>query len=236
MNRELLKELLYNVNIPISEKQLDMFDTYQQQLMQWNAKINLTTVQEEDVVIKHFYDSLLGLKAFSCHSELFLLDLGTGAGFPGIPIKIICPEIKVTLVDSLNKRVGFLNHLIELFELSDVETIHGRAEDLGRDMKHREKYDLVVSRAVAKMCVLSEYCLPFVKKNGIFIAYKGPEGEVECENSKSALEKLGGKVSKIHTFELPFHEGVRTIIEIKKEKNISNLYPRRPGIPNKKPL
>ncbi len=236
MNIEILKELLENVGIPVTAEQLEMFKTYQNELMNWNTKMNLTTVKEEDVAIKHFYDSLLGIKVFTCQSGKSMLDLGTGAGFPGIPIKILCPDLKITLVDSLNKRINFLNHMIKLLGLSNTETIHGRAEDLGRNKKYREKYDFVVSRAVAKLSTLSEYCLPFIKKDGIFIAYKGPEGEVECENSQSALEKLGGKVSNIYRFELPLNEGVRTIIEIKKERLTPHEYPRRPGIPNKKPL
>jgi 16S rRNA (guanine527-N7)-methyltransferase len=235
--REYLRELLTPLGIKLTEQQLQQFALYQEELLSWNEKINLTALTEDkDILIKHFYDSVLGLKVGKWTGQERVLDLGTGAGFPGVPLQIVSPSLSVVLVDSLQKRVKFLQHLLSVLALDGTEAIHGRAEELGREPKLRDKFDIVVSRAVARLAVLTEYCLPFVKPGGVFLAYKGLDGQKECVEADSAIKKLGGKLLKVETFSLPEEMGTRTIISIKKLKPTPAAYPRRPGIPGKNPL
>lgn len=237
MNIEKLATLLTEIDLEPTPSQLKSFAIYAQELMEWNKKMNLTAIlNTEEILIKHFYDSLLGMNIARWKPNVQALDLGTGAGFPGIPIKIIEPKIKMTLVDSLNKRVNFLNYIIEQLSLKDIQAIHGRAEDLGRQNSHRAQYGLVFSRAVAKLPVLLEYCLPFLEKEGILIAYKGPEGIQEVELAQKALAVLGGKVEEIKEYVLPEKQGDRMIIVIQKIKATPEEYPRKAGTPEKKPL
>ena len=224
-------------NIAINDKQKSAFEIYAGMLIEWNKKMNLTAITaENEIAVKHFIDSISVLKYINLKQNADLIDIGTGAGFPGIPVKIMFPHIKVTLVDSLNKRVNFLNEVIENLELSDIEAYHGRAEDYGRDKKFREKYDVCVSRAVANLASLSEYCMPFVKPDGYFISYKSGDCEEEIDNSKNAIKILSGKIEKVEKFSLPDSEISRSFIKIKKIKNLSNKYPRKSGIPSRNPL
>ena len=228
-------EELNKCSITLTEKQLEQFRIYYEMLVEKNKVMNLTGITEWDEVLeKHFLDSISLIRAVDLNQELTVMDMGTGAGFPGIPLKIAFPNLKVTLADSLNKRVLFLQEVIDALELEDIEAIHGRAEDLARDKKYREQYDLSVSRAVANLATLSEYCLPFVKLGGQFISYKSGEIEEEVTASKSAVFLLGGKVKDIIKFELG--ESGRSFIVIDKVKGTPKTYPRKAGTPSKKPL
>lgn len=232
-----LKEYLKAINIDINEEAAERFDLYLSELINWNTKINLTAIKEPDaIIIKHFYDSILGMAIPLWNGKGKLLDIGTGAGFPGIPLKILNPELDVVLVDSLHKRVKFLDNLIDKLKLNNITAIHGRAEEIGRDETHRESYEWVVSRAVARLPVLAEYCLPLVKKGGKFLAYKGPEGETECQMGEKSVKILGGAVEKIYSFHLPMECGERNIIVISKKARTPDQYPRKAGIPEKKPM
>lgn len=237
MNKELLQSLLAGIDIHLTSQQAELFETYCLELLEWNKKFNLTAIEEEEeIIIKHFYDSLLGMKIKGWKGNGMLLDMGSGAGFPGIPLKIVNPWLDITLVDSLKKRVGFLEHIIQILGLDHSRAIHGRGEDIGQDDKHREKYDVVVSRAVAKMPVLAEYCLPLVKPGGYFLAYKGPEGHEEMLGAAKAITILGGKEDETRQFLLPPDDSGRTLLAIEKIRNTPRKYPRRAGIPVKKPL
>lgn len=222
-------------SITLTDKQLEQFRIYYEMLVEKNKVMNLTGITEWDEVLeKHFLDSISLIRAVDLNRELTVMDMGTGAGFPGIPLKIAFPNLKVTLADSLNKRVFFLQEVIDALKLEGIEAIHGRAEDLARDKKYREQYDLSVSRAVANLSTLSEYCLPFVKLGGQFISYKSGEIEEEVAASKSAVFLLGGKVKDIIKFELG--ESGRSFIVIDKVKGTPKTYPRKAGTPSKKPL
>lgn len=223
------------IGIELTNSQLNTFETYYDMLIDRNKVMNLTAITEFDEVMdKHFLDSVYLFRSIKLEAEYKLIDIGTGAGFPGIPLKIVFPELKITLLDSLNKRVGFLNDVIDELNLNDIEAIHGRAEDIARDKAYRASYDIAVSRAVANLSTLSEYCLPFVKIGGKFVSYKSGDCADEVDNAKAAIHLLGGKINKIDEFS--YSNNSRSFIVIDKVMNTSNKYPRKAGLPSKKPL
>lgn len=232
--RTRLKEL----DIELNENQINQFIQYYDLLIEWNSFMNLTAITEwEDVILKHFIDSLSIVKVLKMTDVSYsLLDMGTGAGFPGIPIKIAFPNIKVVLSDSLNKRVNFLNKVIDDLGLNDICAIHSRAEDLAKNKEYRESFDLVVSRAVAKLSIISEYCLPFVKLDGQFICYKSVNVYDEYNEAKNAINILGGGDINNVSFNLPLSDLPRNLFCIKKIKSTPNKYPRKAGVPAKEPL
>lgn len=230
----LLKELSDKIEVNLTEEQISKFITYKELLKEWNQKINLTAITEDnEIVLKHFVDSLTVLKYI--HQNANIIDVGTGAGFPGIPTKIARKDVSVTLLDSLNKRINFLNDVIEKTNLENIKKVHGRAEDFGQNKEYRERYDIAVARAVANLSTLTELCLPFVKVGGSFIAMKGNSTE-EFEEAKKAIETLGGKIEKIDRFNLPGTDIERNIVVIKKINKTPNQYPRKAGIPANKPI
>lgn len=236
---ESLRKELNLLSIELKENQLNQFYDYFQLLIEWNKLMNLTAITEMDEVItKHFVDSLSLIKAVEeiGTKDYRIIDVGTGAGFPGIPLKIVFPELRITLMDSLNKRINFLNEVISRLGLEKIEAIHGRAEDLGRDPLHREQYDLCVSRAVANLSTLSEYCMPFAKVGGYFIPYKSGKIEEELGAAKHAIFLLGGSVKEVKTFLLPGTDAERSLVKIAKNNGTSKKYPRKAGLPSKEPL
>ena len=233
-----------SLGLEISQKQLEQFDLYYTLLIEKNKVMNLTAITEfDDVVIKHFLDSISfyhlckeGLLSSDDLKNHKLVDLGTGAGFPGIPLKIMFPELQVTLMDSLNKRILFLQDVIAQLGLQKIEALHGRAEDLARNKSYREQFDFCVSRAVANISTLSEYCLPFVKVGGFFISYKSDQSEEELAAGQHAISILGGHVKHVDSFVLPDSDFGRSLIVIEKEKSTGKKYPRKAGTPSKEPL
>jgi len=233
--KELMKENLKGLNIELSDLQLKQFYDYMNILLEWNKFMNLTGITEpEEVITKHFIDSLTVLDKIDKNASI--IDVGTGAGFPGIPIKIAFPEAKVVLLDSLNKRIKFLNEVIEKLGLKNIETIHGRAEEYGRNKNHREKYDIAIARAVAPLNILLEYLMPFVKTEGKCLCMKGSSSEEEIKNSKNAVKILGGELIKTEDFYIPNTDMKRRIIQVNKIKETNNRYPRKAGTPSKEPL
>ena len=234
---EILVQAARELDVNLSEIQVKQFIKYYEILVEWNSFMNLTGITEyEEVVVKHFVDSLLIVKSFDLSKTKSLIDVGTGAGFPGIPLKIIYPDINVVLLDSLNKRIKFLNEVISQLGLTNIETMHGRAEDFGRDKVYREKFDLCVSRAVANLTTLSEYCIPFVKKNGYFIPFKSGKIAEEVEEAKKAVKILGGSLEEVKPLMLPNTDIERSFVIIHKIENTKKLYPRSAGKPSKEPL
>lgn len=232
-----LREQAEELGITLSDRQISQFDTYYEMLSEKNKVMNLTAITErDDVTVKHFVDSLALVKADCGFSRQKVLDVGTGAGFPGIPLKIAFPELNVVLLDSLNKRVKFLEEVIEALELENIKAIHGRAEDYARQKEYREQFDLVVSRAVANLSTLSEYCLPYVKVSGMFLPYKSGRIEEELNKGKHAVKLLGGEIKEVVSFVLPGTDMERTIIKIKKQKAAPKRYPRKAGLPSKEPI
>ncbi len=228
---------LKQFNIFPDEKAIKRFLRYYELLSEWNKVMNLTAIIDyKDVMIKHFTDSLSLALACDLSGDLSLIDVGTGAGFPGIPLKIAFPNLKVTLIDSLRKRISFLDTVIEELELGDIEAIHGRAEDLARPDKLREGYDICVSRAVANLSVLSEYCLPYVKVGGLFVSYKSEKAAEEIKAAGGAFKKLGGKLERQVEFSLPGSDFYRNLILIRKKTKTNPMYPRKAGLPVKQPL
>lgn len=235
MNR--LREKLAKLNIDILDEQIEQFDKYYNMLIEKNKVMNLTAITElEDVIDKHFVDSVIIGSVMDVNKTYRLIDVGTGAGFPGIPLKIMYPNLSVVLLDSLNKRVKFLNEVIDELKLNDIEAVHFRAEEGARQADYREGFDLCVSRAVANLSTLSEYCIPFIKKGGYFISYKSGSIEEELENSKKAIKILGGKLEKCEKLQLPDTDIDRTFIFIKKTLNTPKGYPRKAGTASKNPL
>lgn len=230
------EEGLKELNISLDDNQMEQFLSYYQLLIEWNKLINLTSITDfMEVIKKHFIDSLSIVKVFSPNNER-ILDLGTGAGFPGIPLKIVFPNTKIVLMDSLNKRIKFLNEVINKLKLEDIIALHGRAEDFGKDISYREGFDVCTSRAVAKLSTLSEYCLPFVKTGGVFISYKASQIATEVEDAKKAIKILGGTLIKAEEFKLPGTDIDRSLILIKKISKTPKGYPRTAGKPSKEPL
>ncbi len=245
---EYLKRSLLQLNIDILDEQTEQFRKYYELLLVWNSFMNLTAITEEkDVIDKHFVDSILACRYFD-HPEnevdhtkgkdhvLSVIDIGAGAGFPSVPLKILFPDLRLTLVDSLNKRVKFLNELISVLKLKEVSSVHARAESLARDESHRQKYDLCLSRAVANLSTLSELCLPFVRCGGLFISYKSADSKAEIEESEKAINVLGGRIRSIEQSVIPYTDIQRSFVIIEKEKNTPKKYPRREGIPSKDPI
>lgn len=234
---EILYKGLQELEIPLDKSQMDAFIQYYELLVEWNSFMNLTAITDfQEVCVKHFLDSLSLNKIMDCHQKLRVIDIGTGAGFPGIPLKIAFPELKITLLDSLGKRVKFLNEVIERLNLKDIEAIHGRAEDYAKPTALRESYDICVSRAVANLATLSEYCLPYVKVEGVFVSYKSEKVVEEMEQAKKAITLLGGKIISQNEFTLPSSDIYRNLLVIQKEKITPKKYPRKAGLPSKEPL
>ena len=234
---QLLEIKLKELNIQINEIQPKQFDTFYSMLVEWNKVMNLTGITEyEEVIEKHFVDSLSIVNIFDLYEINTVIDVGTGAGFPGIPLKIAFPHLKITLLDSLNKRINFLDSVIDELKLDGIYTIHGRAEDFAKKDDYRERYDLCVSRAVANLSTLSEYCLPYIRVGGMFISYKSGDVDDEVLESKKAISILGGKLDNVVKFQLPGTDINRSFIKIEKIKNTGKKYPRKAGLPSKEPL
>lgn len=238
MNPELFQETLEKENISLNAKQMKQFDQYLKLLQEWNEKVNLTAItEEEEVYLKHFYDSAtLAHYIDFAEKPIKLCDVGSGAGFPSIPLKILFPNIEVTIVDSLKKRITFLELLVKELGLENVHLYHARAEDFGQRREIRNSFDVVTARAVANLSVLAEFCLPITKIGGIFAAMKGAKASEELNDSKKAIKTLGGKTQEVASFELPEEAGERNIILIQKERKTPGKYPRKAGTPNKNPL
>lgn len=233
----LLSESCQKIGIRLSEEQMEQFLIYYEYLVEKNKVMNLTGITEyEEVVLKHFADSLSIVKVIDPTQCRRVIDVGTGAGFPGIPLKIAFPELEVVLLDSLNKRVQFLNEVIEKLHLDKITAIHARAEDAAKRKEYRESFDLCVSRAVANLASLLEYCLPFVTIGGKFISYKSSDIDEEIEQSKKALYLLGGKMKNREDFALLDSDIRRTFVVIEKERKTPAKYPRKAGLPSKEPL
>lgn len=234
-DKSLIREKLLEVGIEVTEEKVEQLFNFYRMVIEKNKVMNLTAITEyEDFVLKHFVDSLLIAKVIDFSDVKTLLDIGTGAGFPGMPIKILFPEVEVLLLDSLNKRLLFLEEVIENLGLKGISTIHSRAEELQVKGEYRESFDIVVSRAVSALPTLSEYCLPYVKIGGSFVSYKGAIGEEEVDASKSAIKILGGKIAKKESFRLG--ESDRLLVVMEKVKNTPSKYPRGGGKPGKNPL
>ena len=239
MNPEIFAEELANYGFKLSSKQKEQFATYYNKLIEFNKKVNLTRITDKnEVYLKHFFDSITPLLEFSdlFKGEKSLCDVGAGAGFPSLPIKILCPDLSITIVDSLGKRLKFLDELVSDLSLDKVTLVHSRAEDAGQNKNLREKFDLVTGRAVARMSVLSEYCLPLAKVDGYLVALKGPKAQDELAEAKNAIEVLGGSVKEVKELTLPDTDDERTLIVVKKVKATLKKYPRQAGTPNRKPL
>ncbi|MGN7762571.1 16S rRNA (guanine(527)-N(7))-methyltransferase RsmG [Paenibacillus sp. 22594] len=229
--------LLQEQGITITPKQLEQFELYFKELVSWNEKMNLTGITERDqVYMKHFYDSLSLSFFMNMENVNKLADIGSGAGFPGIPLKICFPHLKLTIVDSLSKRISFLQHVCDTLKLQNVQLIHGRAEDIARQFVHRDAYDLVTARAVARLSLLNELCLPFTRKDGVFAAMKGNDPTEELTEAKRSFKELRAELRKVESFSLPVEESARHIILIHKTGATPAKYPRKAGMPAKAPL
>ena len=234
---QIFETKLNALGIVLTDTQKQQFDKFYKLLVEWNKVMNLTGITEyEEVNEKHFVDSLSLVKAIDINKIDTVIDIGTGAGFPGIPLKIAFPHLKVVLLDSLNKRINFLNTVIDELGLTDIKTIHGRAEDYAKQSEYREQFDLCVSRAVANLSTLSEYCIPYVKVGGLFIPYKSGEIDEEVLQAKKAIHILGGKLEEVIKFQLPDTEIHRSFVKINKTQGTAKRYPRKAGLPTKEPL
>ncbi|WP_158738380.1 16S rRNA (guanine(527)-N(7))-methyltransferase RsmG [Alteribacillus sp. YIM 98480] len=237
MSKHQFGSWLQKEGIQLTEKQEKQFEVYYRMLVDWNQKINLTGITEEaEVYEKHFYDSLTAVFSHNFHNVNDLVDIGAGAGFPSIPIKICFPHLKVVIVDSLQKRTRFLEQLAGEIQLQNIDLLHGRAEELAHNPAHREKYDVAIARAVAKMSVLTELCLPFVRRGGTLLAMKGSTGLEEKEEAGKACRTLGGKWLDPCSLKLPNEKSERYILRMEKIDSTPKTYPRKPGTPSKKPL
>ncbi|MBE5822074.1 MAG: 16S rRNA (guanine(527)-N(7))-methyltransferase RsmG [Clostridiales bacterium] len=233
MNKEYLKELLNQVNVELSDEKINKFISFKDILLEWSEKINLTTITEEkEIYKKHFVDSIIPSKYIKENSKV--LDVGTGAGFPGIPLKITREDIDITLLDAVNKKINYLNDVIKRLNLDKIQTVHSRAEDFAKE--NREKFDVVISRAVANMSTLSEYLLPFVKIGGTAICMKGPNIDEELNQAKKAINILGGKVQEVIEYTIPDTDLKYNLVIIKKERNTPKQYPRKAGKPSSEPI
>jgi len=239
MNPEIIKlrSAMEKWGMNAEEDKLEKFNDFMKLLLEWNEKMNLTAITDpEEIVIQHFMDSISPLKLGLIKGNQKIIDVGTGAGFPGLPLKIMMPEIKLVLLDSLKKRTEFLKKVVEVLQLEQVEIIHGRAEEFGRKAEYREQFDIVVSRAVAPLRILIEYCIPFVKKDSYFISYKGPGADNEIKEAQNALKELRAEKVRIEKIEVPYSERQHKLIIIQKIAKTSNKYPRTPGKAKKSPL
>lgn len=231
-----LNSLFESHNFQCTDKQLRQFELFYDILIEWNNKMNLTAITEKnEVAVKHFFDSITPAFYYNFSNQK-IIDIGAGAGFPSIPLKICFPDLQMTLLDSLNKRIIFLEHLVKMLELKDITLIHGRAEEVARQSDHREKYDIAISRAVAKINIISELSLPFISVGGNMISLKGPNSEEELADAKNALYLLGGKLFANKNILLPDNYGERNIVIISKVKTTSSKFPRKPGVPARQPL
>lgn len=237
MFKEELAKAAAEYGISLSDTQMEQYNRYFELLVEWNEKINLTAITEpKEVAIKHMIDSITAYDENLFKDGTTVIDVGTGAGFPGLPLKIFCPEIKLTLMDSLNKRIKFLQTVVEELGLKDVECVHARAEEGARNKKYRESFDIAVSRAVARLPILCEYCLPFVKKGGHFIALKGMQYNDEAEEAVKAIKVMGGSKTEIRPVKLPELDDKRAVITITKTMPTPKAYPRKAGTPTKNPI
>lgn len=233
----MLKQKLSELDIRTDKKMLEQFDQFYHMLIEWNKVMNLTGITKyEEVVEKHFVDSLSLVKLINLSNIKNVIDVGTGAGFPGIPLKIAFPHIKLVLLDSLNKRIKFLNEVIVQLDLKNIKAVHGRAEEFARKEEYREGFDLCVSRAVANLSTLSEYCIPYVRVGGMFVSYKSGEIDDEVRYSVNSIHLLGGRIDKINKFDLPGTDIKRSLVMIEKIEHTKKRYPRKAGIPAKEPL
>ncbi|MCM0647024.1 16S rRNA (guanine(527)-N(7))-methyltransferase RsmG [Clostridium swellfunianum] len=234
---DILNEACRNEGLSFDEQKYNQFIRYKDMVKEWNEKINLTAITEdEEIIKKHFIDSIKALKSTELKNAKKIIDVGTGAGFPGIPLKIVIPELEVVLLDSLNKRVNFLNEVINSLGLKNITAVHGRAEDFAANPSYREKFDAAVSRAVANLAVLSEFCIPFVKVNGYFIALKGPAVEEEIKAGTKAVETLGGTIKDVIEVQVEGTDLNHNLVVVKKVKNTPKSYPRKAGTAAKKPI
>ena len=237
MDEIMFKNRLETEGISLDETQLQQFNQYYELLIEWNDKVNLTAITDKsEVYLKHFFDSITASFYYDFSNVNTLCDIGAGAGFPSIPLKIVYPHLQITIVDSLKKRIHFLENLVDALNLEGINLVHARAEDFGQDKEARASFDVVTARAVARMSVLSEYCLPLCKQGGFFIALKGSSSTEELQAAKKAIKQLGGEFKEEYQFALPIEESERAIIITKKVKNTPKKYPRKPGLPAKQPL
>jgi 16S rRNA (guanine527-N7)-methyltransferase len=237
MFKEELAKAAAEYGISLSDTQMEQYNRYFELLVEWNEKINLTAITEpKEVAIKHMIDSITAYDENLFKDGTTVIDVGTGAGFPGLPLKIFCPEIKLTLMDSLNKRIKFLQTVVEELGLKDVECVHARAEEGARNKNYRESFDIAVSRAVARLPILCEYCLPFVKKGGHFIALKGMQYNDEADEATKAIKVMGGSKTEIRPVKLPELDDKRAVITITKTMPTPKAYPRKAGTPTKNPI
>ena len=236
-DKEYLKTGFDSMGVETDEKAIDRFLDFKEILLEWNEKINLTTITEkEEIFIKHYFDSAACLRDGYIKTGMKVIDVGTGAGFPGVPLKILREDIDLTLLDSLNKRISYLDDVLSRLNIKNVELVHARAEEGGANVKYREKFDIVLSRAVAAMNVLVEYCLPYVAVGGFFLCQKGPNCEEELKDAEKAIALLGGEIKEVKLYKLPYRDITHSIIIIQKIKSTPTKYPRKPGKPSSDPI